>query len=137
MGPKAKQSPEDKKTERLRALRLAREASRREAGTWGDMTVGEIVHDASHSAFVQVWKGQRQPDPIEGRRSTSVLANEWLILRAWVHARKSVGFQKRVLARDLSTTEAKRIAQTRIAELQALGYAVLGYAGIDPAARPQ
>ena len=132
MGHKAKPSQEDKKTERLRALRLAHEASRREAGTWGDMTVGEIVHDASHSAVVQVWKGQRRPDPFEGRRCAGVTADEWMALVAWVTAHKSVGFQKRIVAWDLSADEARRIAQTRIAEFQAQGYTV-----INPAAAPQ
>jgi hypothetical protein len=132
MGQKAKPTPEDKKTERLRALRLAQEASRREAGTWGEMTVGEILHDASHSAVVQVWKGQRRPDPFEGKRSVGVPADEWLALLAWVNARKAVGFQKRIVAWDLSADEARRIAQARTAELQAQGYTV-----VNPAARPQ
>lgn len=125
MGQKVKPSPEDKKIERLRALRLANEAARREAGTWGEMTVGEILHDASHSAFVQVWKGQRRPDPLEGHRCTGVPADEWSAMVAWVTARKSVGFQKKIVAWDLSPDEAKRVAQARIAELQAQGYTVI------------
>jgi hypothetical protein len=132
MGQKVKPSTEDKKTERLRALRLAQEAARREAGIWGDMAVGEIVHDASHSAVVQVWKGQRRPDPFEGRRTAGMPADEWLALLAWVNARKAIGFQQRIVAWDLSADEAKRVARTRVAELQAQGYTVL-----NPAARPQ
>jgi len=132
MGQKAKPTHEDKKRERLRALRLANEAARREAGTWGEMAVGEILHDGSRSAFVQVWKGQRRPDPLEGSRCTGVPADEWMAMVAWVNARKSIGFQKRIVAWDLSADEAKRVAQARIAELQAQGYTV-----INPAASPQ
>src|SRR3546814_5277407 len=57
-----KQASGDGKAERLRALRLAHEATRREAGIWGEMTVGEILHQASRSVFMQVWKGQRRSE---------------------------------------------------------------------------
>lgn len=115
------------RTATLRALRLAQEAASREAGTWGDMTVGEILHEESRSAFVQVWKGQRRPDPFDtqvARRATP-RGPEWLAVVDWIAAEKSSGFGRRVVAWDLSAAEANRIAQARISELQSAGYTVI------------
>lgn len=131
MARKLKPTEQDKKTQRLCALRLAREAALKEAGTWGDMMVGEILHEASRSVFVQQWKGQRRPDPLaEGAvRAAGVSPAEWMAMIAWVNARRSTGFRQRIVAWDLSADEARRIAAARIAELRAAGYTV-----INPAA---
>lgn len=127
MARKMKPTEQDKKTQRLCALRLAREAALKEAGTWGEMTVGEIVHEATRSVFVQLWKGQRRPDPLaEGAvRSAGVPMAEWTAVVAWVNARKSTGFRQRIVAWDLSADEARRIAEARIDELRAAGYTVI------------
>ena len=43
----SRKAVEDEKTKiaKLRDLRLADDAARREAGTWGEMSVGEIAHE--------------------------------------------------------------------------------------------
>ena len=89
----AKKIEVESKTEKLRALRLAHEAARKEAGTWGEMTVGEIVHEATRSVFVQVWKGLNRPDPFRqhGARQVGIGATEWLAMTAWVNARRGEG----------------------------------------------
>lgn len=115
------------KAERLKALRLARETERREAGTWGDMTVGEVLHPASRSVFIQVWKGQRRPDPFDegGARRAGASPAEWTAMMSWINERNSPDFSQRILAWDLSVVEARKIVQARIVEHEAAGYTVV------------
>lgn len=130
MAKKQKQNPQhqssDGKADRLRALRLEREASRREAGTWGEMTVGEILHQPSRSVFMQVWKGQRRPDPFEegGARRAGASTAAWSAMLAWVEERNSPDFSQHIVAWDLSAAEARKVLEARIAEHQAAGYTV-------------
>lgn len=138
----AKKQPEQKpakdggKAERLRALRLAQEATRREAGIWGEVTVGEILHQASRSVFMQVWKGQRRPDPFEegGARRAGASAVEWTAMLEWIGQRNSPDFSQRIVAWNLNAAEARKILVARIAEHEAAGYAV---ASPLAAAKPQ
>src|SRR3546814_20154811 len=97
-----KQASSDGKAERLRALRLAHEATRREAGIWGEMTVGEILHQASRSVFMQVWKGQRRPDPFEesGARRAGASDIEWAAVLAWIGERKPQDFSTHTVPPD-------------------------------------
>src|SRR5258708_39700728 len=99
------------KIERLRRQRLAHEAMRKSAGTWGDRTVGEIRHVASGTVYVQVWKGSRQPDLLAGAasRAPQVPIADWPALTVWLKAKDESGFTRRVIACDLSTAEAQRI----------------------------
>lgn len=128
MAKKQQQKPANDggKAERLRALRLAHEATRREAGIWGEMTVGEILHQASRSVFMQVWKGQRRPDPFEesGARRAGASAIEWAAVLEWIGERNSPDFSQRIVAWDLNAAEARKILEARIAEHEAAGYAV-------------
>jgi hypothetical protein len=121
----------ESKTEKLRALRLAHEAARKEAGTWGEMQVGEVAHEATKSVFVQVWKGANRPDPFRQRatRHVGVPAGEWLAITSWVNARRAIGFSQSVVAWDVSTEEARKIAKARIAERLSDGYTVMNPEG--------
>ena len=139
MSKKLKQG-EDGKADRLRALRLAHEAARREAGTWGDLMVGEILHQASRSVFMQVWKGQHRPDPFgDGKpRRAGASAAEWSAMMAWVNERNSPDFRQRIVAWDLSAAEERKVLEARIAEHEAAGYAVtkpMDALKVQPAAR--
>ena len=60
---------ENAKIANLRDLRLARDAAQRAAGTWGDMSVGEITHEPSGEVFVLSWKGREAPDLLRLRHS--------------------------------------------------------------------
>ena len=127
MARRPKLTEEDKKTQRLSALRLAHEAACRQAGTWGEMMVGEITHEATRSVYVQVWKGRHRPDPVEmpTARVAGVPAQEWLGVVAWVSAHRATGFKHRIVAWNTSADEARRIAEARVTELSAAGYAVV------------
>jgi len=67
------------RTDKLRELRLADEAARKSAGTWGELTVGEVTHPASGSVYVQVWKGARRPDlgRAPSARAANVPPEDW------------------------------------------------------------
>lgn len=127
----AKRIETESKTEKLRALRLADEAARKEAGTWGEMHVGEVTHEATKSVFVQVWKGAHRPDLFRqgGVRQVGVPAAEWLAITGWVKARRADGFEQSVLARDVSAEEARKVADARISQRLNSGYTVINSAG--------
>lgn len=128
MNSKTKPKDQDKKTERLRALRLAREAESKEAGTWGEMAVGEITHEDTRSVFVQLWKGPRRPDPFVpgGPRVTGVAAvADWTALVGWVNERRATGFAQRTLAWNVSEAEAQRVMRLRVAEWRAAGFTIV------------
>src|ERR1051325_11205607 len=57
MAQTAKQPDQKTLTQTLRDQRQADEAARTAAGTWGDLSVGELTHRASGSVYIQVWKG--------------------------------------------------------------------------------
>jgi len=121
------------KTEALRVLRLAREAESRSAGTWGENSVGEILHESSRSVFVQVWKGARRPDPFENKsRRDLPHGTDWAAMIAWVNARDASAFLCRYVARNLSLDEARKIADARIAAHRAAGYTVVNPAPASP-----
>ena len=114
------------KTEALRALRLAKEAESRSAGTWGENSVGEILHEGSRSVFVQVWKGARRPDPFENRvRRDLPRGNDWWAMIAWVNARDANDFVCRYVARNLTLAEARKVADARMGAHRAAGYTVV------------
>jgi hypothetical protein len=111
------------KIEKLRALRLSDEAARQAAGTWGDMSVGEIVHKPSGEIFVYSWKGRELPDlqKLLGKRTTVKRADEHAQLTEWLLKHKVEGFEIVLLAWNLSEAEAARRQQARLAERQATG----------------
>jgi hypothetical protein len=123
------------KTEALRVLRLAREAESRIAGTWGENSVGEILHESSRSVFVQVWKGGRRPDPFESSRRNLPRGTDWSVMTAWVNARDASTFIRRYVARNLNLAEARKVAEARMAMHRAAGYTVVNTASPSPDSR--
>jgi hypothetical protein len=128
----ARKGPEpNSKVQTLRALRLENEAARKAAGTWGEMMVGEITHEATRSVFVQIWTGASRPDPFRERstRQPGVPASEWLAITGWIKLHRALGFTQSVIARDMSAEEAQRIATDRIEGHVSGGYVVINPAG--------
>jgi hypothetical protein len=124
------------KTEALRALRLAREAESRTSGTWGENSVGEILHEGSRSVFVQIWKGARRPDPFESRSRLNLpRGTDWSLMTAWVNARDASAFICRYVARNLTVVEAHKVAEARMAMHRAAGYTVVNTASPSPDSR--
>ena len=118
------------KIDKLRALRLNDEAARQAAGTWGEMSVGEITHRPSGEVFVYSWKGREAPDleKLPGKRTTVKRADEHTQLTEWLLKHKMVGFEITLLAWNLSEAEAARLQQARLAEHVAAGLPVVNAA---------
>jgi len=108
-------------TERLRALRLAAEATRKEAGIFGDRTVGEILHPPTGTVYVHVWRGARRPDPLvaPSPQSAAVPASDWAALAAWAATDQLDTFLRRTVSVNLSSPEAVKVKAARISELRA------------------
>lgn len=115
------------KVDQLRALRLAHEQSRKDAGEWGEISVGEIVHETTRSVFVETWRGPQRPDPFRpgSARGRGATAREWTVLTAWINAQRSPEFTRLVVARDVTPAAARELVRTRIAARIAEGYAVM------------
>jgi hypothetical protein len=118
------------KIEKLRALRLSDEAARQAAGTWGEMSVGEITHQPTGEVFVYSWKGREAPDleKLPGKRTTVKRADEHAQLTEWLLKHKMEGFEITLLAWNLSEAEAAKLQQARVAEQTAAGLAVVNAA---------
>jgi hypothetical protein len=118
---------EKAKIAKLRELRLSDEAGRRQAGTWGEMSVGEIVHEPTGEVFVLSWKGSKEPDllTLHRRRSSELTAAEHDRLKAWITHHRVPAFQRSLIGWNLSRAEAQRIKQTRIDEHKAGGSHVI------------
>jgi hypothetical protein len=118
------------KIEKLRALRLSDEAARQAAGTWGEMSVGEITHRPTGEVFVYTWKGREAPDleKLPGKRTTVKRADEHAQLTEWLLKHKMEGFEITLLAWNLSEAEAARLQQARLAQQTAAGLAVINAA---------
>lgn len=129
-GPRKAAEAEKAKMTRLRQLRLADDTARREAGTWGEMSVGEITHEPTGEVFVIAWKGSKEPDleRLHRTRLPDLSLDEHARLQAWlVHHRVPV-FQRSLIGWKLSRDEAKRIKAARIAERKAGGSHVVNEA---------
>ncbi len=118
---------ENAKIAKLRELRLVDDAARRAAGTWGDMSVGEIAHEPTGEVFVLSWKGREMPDLVRIRRSRlpelSLVEHERL--QAWLDRNDMPDFKPSLVGWSLSRVEAKRAKQARIAEHKASGCHVI------------
>jgi hypothetical protein len=114
-------------TEKLRGLRLADEAARKAAGTWGELSVGEVTHRPSGAVFLQVWKGARRP-PVAGAtnsRVAGVPAAEWPAVAAWLETVRADDLHRSIIAWSVSKTEAQRLKSKRMAEHRAAGLTIV------------
>lgn len=118
---------EKAKIAKLRELRLGNDAARRAAGTWGDMSVGEIAHEPTGEVFVLSWKGREMPDLVRMRRSRlpelSLVEHERL--QAWLDRNEMPDFRQSLVGWSLSRVEAKRAKEARIAERRTSGCHVI------------
>ena len=115
------------KVAKLRELRLARDAASREAGTQGDISVGQLMHEPTGDVFVLMWKGQIWPDLATLHRSRLPLLSiaERGRLQDWLAGRDEAEFKQSFVSWNMSRGAAKRAWQLRIAELRANGRGVL------------
>jgi hypothetical protein len=127
---------DQKKLVRLRDQRLAAQAVSEAAGTWGEISVGEIVHRPTGAVFVHCWKGRQEPDltKIHETRGLDRTPDEHLRMSSWMLQHRSKGFEHVLLGWNLSVAEANRMKLARIAEHAASGRPVINeHAVVAPA----
>ena len=129
------ENEDQKKLARLRDQRLAAQAVREAAGTWGEISVGEITHLPTGAVFVHCWKGRQEPDlkKIHETRGQDRRPDEHQRMMAWLSQHRSKGFEQTLLGWNLSLAEANRVKMARIAEHLASGRHVVNE---DTAAAP-
>lgn len=127
MAQPTKQEDPRNVTEKLRGMRLADEAARKAAGTWGELSVGEVTHRPSRSVFVQVWKGARRPEltGAASARVAGVSAAEWPNVAAWLERLGQAELHRSIVGWHLSKSEAERLKTRRVAENRAAGLEVV------------
>jgi hypothetical protein len=118
---------EDDKIARLRQMRLANDSAKREAGTWGEMSVIEIAHEPSGEMFVLSWKGTRMPDlaRLARLRPPGLPLDEHERLQAWLTERDAEDLKQSLVGWNLSAAAAKQAKETRIAAGKAGGRRVV------------
>ena len=99
---------------KLRELRLAHEATQREAGAWGDLAVREVVHEPTGAVFVHYWKGAAAPKFKKPTRAPGLTAPEHAAYCDWVGRHDSEEFRQNAVAWNLSKAEALRIKRERL-----------------------
>jgi len=130
------ESAEAAKTRKLRALREADEAKRRAEGIWGAYGVAEIAHPDTKSIFVLRCRGRDAPDLAKEARTRSALvsADDHQALVAWIEKKPYAEFRSRLVAWNLSDSEAKRIYRSHIEAARAGGTSVVNASAAAPAA---
>jgi hypothetical protein len=134
MGPSRKAIEDEKlKIAKMRHLRMADNAARREAGPWGEMSAGEIAHEPTGEVFVLSWKGSKEPDlaRLHRTRLPELSVAEHERLQAWLVYHRMPVFQRSLVGWNLSRAEAKRLKEARIAEHKAGGSRVVNDAPLD------
>jgi hypothetical protein len=123
------------KMARLREQRLASDAAKRAAGTFGDMSVIEIQHEQTGEVFVLSWKGAKPPELARlGRiRAPGLSFDEHERLQAWLLDQPEDFLKQTLIAWSLSAAEAKRLKDARIAERKAGGGRVVNDAPAESA----
>jgi hypothetical protein len=82
----------DGRAAKLRELRLADEAARREAGVWGELSVYEIVHAPTGAVFVHYWKNTG-PNLGKPTRPAGLAAPEFEAYRTWLRQHEGTNFR--------------------------------------------
>ena len=121
----ARKATVDDRSAKLRALRLAHEADRREAGAWGDLSVREVKHEPSGEVFVHYWKGKAAPKFQKPARAPGLTAAEHAAYCDWVSRHAADEFRQSAVAWNLSKAEALRIKQERLAAHAAANLTVI------------
>ena len=110
----------------LRAQRIALEQAKKDAGIWGELSVGIIEH--RQSAFVYVYKGLAESSMhrLAAKRPKEISKADHEALCQWLKAGGYDGFKQRISAWNISVDEAERVRKTVSAELSVGGLRVIG-----------
>jgi hypothetical protein len=111
--------------EALKNQRMAQEQAKKDAGIWGEMSVGVIEH--ASGAFVQIYKGVAESSmhKLAAKRPKEISKAEHEALCLWLKAGGYDGFKHRIATWNVSADEAARLKQVVISELAASGTRVV------------
>ncbi len=127
VGHKLEQPPVS--LEALKNQRMAQEQAKKDAGIWGEMSVGIV--EKNDAAFVHVWKGvsENSVHRLAAKRPKETSKAEHEALCLWLKAGGYDGFKHKISAWNVNADEAAVVKKRVIAELAEAGVRV-----VNPAA---
>lgn len=127
VGHKLEQPPVS--LEALKNQRMAQEQAKKDAGIWGEMSVGIV--EKNDAAFVHVWKGvsENSVHRLAAKRPKETSKAEHEALCLWLKAGGYDGFKHKISAWNVNADEAAAVKKRVIAELAEAGVRV-----VNPAA---
>jgi hypothetical protein len=127
VGHKLEQPPVS--LEALKNQRMAQEQAKKDAGIWGEMSVGTV--EKNDAAFVHVWKGvsENSVHRLAAKRPKETSKAEHEALCLWLKAGGYDGFKHKISAWNVNADEAAAVKKRVIAELAEAGVRV-----VNPAA---
>jgi hypothetical protein len=107
--------------ESLRNKRMLEEQAKKDAGIWGEVSVGVI--ERADAAFVLTWKGAQHTDmfKLAAKKPKEVSAADYEALCAWLKAGRYADFKSIISAWNVSADEADRLKKEMIAALPERG----------------
>jgi hypothetical protein len=116
--------------EALRNKRLAHEQSQKDAGLWGDMSVGVI--ERNDAVFVHIWKGTTTGNvyKLSVKRPKEISKTDHEALCAWLKAGRYEGFIQSLSAWNVTPAEAERIKLELLSGLSAKGKRIVNQTAI-------
>lgn len=109
----------------LRQKRLAHEKAQRDAGIWGDNAIGQIMRE--NKVFMHHWKGNALSElfVLAGKRPREMTQAEHEALVAWLKSHAYEGFSQKMVAWNISETEALRVKNEELGKHRANGLEVI------------
>ena len=111
--------------EALRNQRMAQEQAKKDAGIWGEMSVGIV--EKNDAAFVHIWKGvsENSVHRLAAKRPKETSKAEHEALCLWLKAGGYDGFKHKISAWNVNAEEAAIVKKRVLAELIEAGVRVV------------
>lgn len=111
--------------EALKNQRMAQEQAKKDAGIWGDMSVGTV--EKNDAAFVHVWKGisENSVHRLAAKRPKETSKAEHEALCLWLKAGGYDGFKHKISAWNVNAEEAALVKRRVLSELAEAGVRVI------------
>ena len=111
--------------EALRNQRMAQEQAKKDAGIWGDMSVGIV--EKNDAAFVHIWKGvsENSVHRLAAKRPKETSKTEHEALCLWLKAGGYDGFKHKISVWNVNAEEAAVVKKRVLLELAEAGVRVI------------
>jgi hypothetical protein len=109
----------------LKNQRMAQEQAKKDAGTFGELSIGVIEHGSG--VFVYTYKGVAESSMhrLAAKRPKEISKPDHEALCLWLKAGGYDGFKHRIAAWNLSADEAARVKQATVEDLTGAGARVV------------